>query len=112
MEQWLDIALATSRWFSAQPGVNAYPFDGIMTADEFWEEWSTGPNGLDLLPEIVTSGREFQLQQLLTTLQGKATVTGIKASTKNEAIALLLPLQNNFLKTSPKDFFKISCNRH
>ena len=35
LEQWLDNALAVARWFSAQ--IKSYPFDGIMTADEFWE---------------------------------------------------------------------------
>ena len=108
LEQWLDISLSTSRWFSAQPGVNAYPFDGIMTADEFWEEWATGPNGLELLPEIVKSGREYQAQQLLTTLQGKATVTGIKASTKNEAIAFIIAAAKQFPKNDSESFFSKS----
>ncbi len=108
IEQWLDIALATSRWFSAQPGVESYPFDGIMTADEFWEEWSTGPNSLVLQPEVVTVGREYQQQQLLTTLQGTATVTGIKASTKSEAIAFIIAAAKQFPKNESERFFSKS----
>jgi len=108
LEQWLDIALATSRWFSAQPGVESYPFDGIMTADEFWEEWSTGPNNLVLKPEIVTVGREYQQQQLLTILQGAATVTGIKASTKSEAIAFIIAAAKQFPKNESERFFSKS----
>lgn len=106
LEQWLDIALATSRWFSGNVG--SYPFDGIMTADEFWEEWSTGPNGLVLQPEVVTSGREFEQKQLLTTLQGQASIKGIKASTKNEAIAFIIAAAKQFPKNEDERFFSKS----
>ena len=106
LEQWLDIALSVSRWFSSYVG--EYPFDGIMTADEFWEEWSAGPNGLELFPEIVTAGREYQQQQLLTTLQGKATVIGIKASTKHEAIAFIIAAAKQFPKNEFERFFSKS----
>lgn len=106
LEQWLDIALSVSRWLSIRVG--SYPFDGIMTADEFWDEWSTGPNNLRLLPPIVTAGREYQQQQLLTILQGVATVTGIKASTKNEAIAFIIAAAKQFPKSESERFFSKS----
>ncbi|MBB4807011.1 hypothetical protein HNP38_002307 [Chryseobacterium defluvii] len=90
LEQWLDNALSVSRWFASQDGVGAYPFDGIMTADEFWEEWSMGPKGLVLSPECVIAGREYEKDLLLSALQGYPTIKGIKASTKNEAIAFII----------------------
>lgn len=90
LEQWLDNALSVSRWFAAQDGVGTYPFDGIMTADEFWEEWSVGPKGLILSPECVIAGREYEKNLLLSSLQGAPTIKGIKASTKNEAIAFII----------------------
>lgn len=96
IEQWLDIALSVSRWFAAQDGVGAYPFDGIMTADEFWEEWSIGAKGLVLLPESIIAGREYEKNQLLTTLQGDPTIKGLKASTKNEAIAFIIASAKTF----------------
>lgn len=108
LEQWLDEASATARWFSAQPGVNTFPFDGIMTADQFWDEWSTGPQNLRLLPEIVTVGREYQQQQLLTILQGNATVTGIRASTKSEAIAFIIAAAKQFPSNESERFFSKS----
>lgn len=108
LEQWLDQVLAVSRWFSAQPGIEAYPFDGIMTADEFWDEWSAGPDSLKLLPEVITSGREYQQQQLLTVLKGKATVTGIKASSKNEAIAFIVAAAKQFPVDESERFFSKS----
>lgn len=88
LEQWFDIALATSRWFSSRVG--SYPFDGIMTTDEFWEEWSVGPKALVLSPECIVAGREYEKGLLLSTLQGAPTIKGIKASTKNEAIAFII----------------------
>ena len=84
LEQWLDNALSVSRWFTAQDGVGGYPSDGIKTADEFWEEWSVRPNNLVLLPECITSGREYEKNLLLSTLQGKPAIKGIKASTKKD----------------------------
>lgn len=71
LEQWLDNAQSVSRWFASQEGVGTYPFDGIMTADEFWEEWSIGPKGLVLLSESMTAGREYEKNMLLSTLQGE-----------------------------------------
>jgi hypothetical protein len=95
LEQWLDNAPAVSRWFSSK--IRAYPFDGIMTADEFWGEWSTGgPNGLVLQPELVTAGRELEQSQLLKILQEKPSIKAIKASTKNEAIAFIIATAKQF----------------
>ena len=90
LEQWLDNALSVSRWLASQDGVGTYPFDGIMTADEFWEEWSIGPKGLFLSPECVVAGREYEKDLLLSALQGDPTIKGIKASTKIEAIAFII----------------------
>jgi hypothetical protein len=90
LEQWLDNALSVSRWLASQDGIGTYPFDGIMTADEFWEEWSIGPKGLLLSPECIIAGREFEKDLLLSTLQGEPTIKGIKASTKYEAIAFII----------------------
>lgn len=106
LEQWLDIALSVSRWFSSRVG--SYPFDGIMTVDEFWEEWSMGPNGLVLQPEVVTAGREFEQKQLLSILQGQASIKAIKASTKNEAIAFIIATAKQFPNSESERFFSKS----
>jgi hypothetical protein len=104
LEQWLDNALPVARWFASQGG-GKYPFDGIMTADEFWEEWSIGPNGLVLLPECLIAGREYERNQLLLTLQGEPTIKGVKASTKNEAIAFIVASAKMFQKEEADRFF-------
>lgn len=99
LEQWLDRAPAVARWFASWEDVNACPFDGIMTADEYWEEWSTGPSNFSLLPECVIAGRETEKEKLLSALQEDPTLKGIKASTKSEAIAFIIAS----LKTFPYD---------
>lgn len=106
LEQWLDIALSVSRWFSSRIG--SYPFDGLMTADEFWEEWSIGPNGIVLQPETITSGREIEQKELLNILQGQACIKAIKASTKNEAIAFIIAAVKQFPKSESERFFSKS----
>lgn len=108
IEQWLDNALSVSRWFASQDGVDSYPFDGIMTADEFWEEWSIGGKGLELLPECIISGREYEKNQLLSALQGEPTIKGVKASTKNEAIAFIIASAKTFPIEEADRFFSKS----
>lgn len=106
LEQWLDIAISVSRWFSSQIG--NYPLDGIITIEEFWKEWSTGPNGLALQPKVVTAGRQFEQEQLLNILQGNANIKAIKASTKNEAIAFIIATAKQFEENESERFFSKS----
>lgn len=88
LEQWLEISLPVSKWFAGEPGVNGIPFESVLTAEEFWNEWSTGP--IKLEPEVVTSGREVEQQLLLGILQEKACIKAVKASTKDEATAFII----------------------
>jgi len=106
IEQWLDLALSVSRWLAAQDGVDSYPFDGIMTADEFWEEWSIGK--ITLRPECITSGRDYERNLLLAALQGEPTIKGIKASTKYEAIAFIIASAKTFPIQESDRFFSKS----
>lgn len=108
IEQWLNNALSVSRWFASQDGVGTYPFDGIMTADEFWEEWSIGGKKLVLLPECIISGREYEKNQLLSALQGEPTIKGVKASTKNEATAFIIACAKTFPIEEADRFFSKS----
>ncbi len=103
LEQWLDISLPVSKWFAEEPGVNGIPFDGVLTSDEFWNEWSTGP--IKLEPEVVTSGREFEQQLLFDILQGQACIKAVKASTKDEATAFIIATAKLFSSNESEIFF-------
>ncbi len=101
IEQWLEIAMSVARWFTAQIG--KYPLDGIQTADEFWEEWSAGPKVL--LPEVITSGRDYELNKILEFLSSAPGIKAIRASTKNEAIAFIIAAAKLFAINESERFF-------
>jgi len=94
IEQWLDIALPVSKWFAEEPGINGIPFEGVLTADEFWDEWSSGP--IKLEPDIVIAGREYEQKLLLDILKGEACIKAVKASTREEAVAFIIAAAKKF----------------
>lgn len=101
LEEWFGDAEAPSRWFSSY--IKKYPSDGIITIEEFWKEWSIGPNG-QLSPSSVTTGREYASQQLASFLKGDPGIKAIKASSKDEAIAFIIASAMQFEKESKEIF--------
>ena len=89
LEQWLDEAPAVSRWFASQGYAGVYSADGIITADEYWEEWSCSEQ-LQLQPGCVLAGRDLARVELIKRLEGNPSAIGVRASTKGEAIAFIL----------------------
>ena len=105
IEEWLDTAMAVSRWFSSY--LKKYPLDGIQTPEEFWEEWSIGPR-CKIVPEIVTAGREKEMQEILIFLKSTPGIKAIRASTKKEAIAFIIAAANQFELIESERFFSKS----
>lgn len=89
LEQWLDEAPAVSRWFASQGYAGVYSADGIIAADEYWEEWSCSEQ-LQLRPNFVLAGRDAAREALIELLEGDPSIIGVRASTKGEAIAFIL----------------------
>nr|WP_311466916.1 hypothetical protein [uncultured Porphyromonas sp.] len=89
LAQWLDEAPAVSRWFASQGYAGVCSSEGIMTADECWEEWSCSGQ-LQLQPGCVLAGREVAREALIKLLEGNPSIIGVRASTKGEAIAFIL----------------------
>ncbi len=89
LAQWLDEAPAVSRWFASQGYAGVCSSDGIMTADECWEEWSCSEQ-LQLQPAFVLAGRDVAREGLIKRLEGNPSIIGVRASTKGEAIAFIL----------------------
>jgi len=89
LEQWLDEAPAVSRWFASQGYAGVYSADGIITADEYWEEWSCSEQR-QLQPGCVLAGRDLARVELIKRLEGNPGTIGVRASTKGEAIAFIL----------------------
>jgi hypothetical protein len=105
IEEWLDLAQITSRWFSVF--VKTYPYDGILTVERFWLEWSKGP-GLELPPMVVTAGREFQVEQLRAFLNSTPGIKAIRAPSKDEATAFIIASAMQFEHHANDDFFSRS----
>ena len=89
LEQWLDEAPAVSRWFASQGYAGVCSSEGIITADECWEEWSCSEQ-LQLQPGCVLAGRDVAREALIKLLEGDPSAIGVRASTKGEAIAFIL----------------------
>ena len=89
LAQWLDEAPAVSRWFASQGYAGVCSSDGIITADECWEEWSCSGQ-LELTPDCVLAGREVAKDALIRRLGEDPSIIGVRASTKDEAIAFIL----------------------
>lgn len=100
--QWLDQAAAVSRWFSIF--INKYPADGILTAEEYWREWSLGSIG-ELPPETITAGRSVEIGLLIEFLNGAAGIKAIRAVSKDEAIAFILAATKSFEEHHRERFF-------
>ncbi len=102
LEEWLDDATAVSRWYSQEVG--RVPNDGVITTEEFWKEWAYGPSVV-LSPAFVTTGRERESQELFDFLSSDANIKGVKASTKDEAIAFIIASAKQFEKQHQEHFF-------
>ncbi|WP_367388131.1 hypothetical protein [Lewinella sp. LCG006] len=101
LEEWFEIAPVSARWFSSY--IKKYPPDGIITIEEFWKEWSMGPNGA-LPPKVVTAGREYESKQLLKFLHGAPAILPVQASSKDEAVAFIIATAMQF-EEAPKEAF-------
>lgn len=105
LSQWLGIAPVTSRWLASQEGMNKIPADGVLTAEEYLNEWCTRPNGRKLQPSCITAGRRAEKDQLLTALKGEASLISIKAPSREEAIAFAIASADTFEEEEEKRRF-------
>jgi len=105
LEEWIDETPAVARWFAAEIG--KYPYDGIVTIEEFWKEWAYGPLGI--LPySLLTSGREKECESLLDFLSSPANIKGVKAESKDEAVAFIIAAALQFIEIARSRFLSKS----
>jgi len=88
LQNWLNITDISSKWFIG--AILGRSYENCLTIEDFWEEWSIGPKGIMLVPELVLSGREPSCQQLINFLEGEPNLMAVRASTKDEAIAFIV----------------------
>ena len=102
IEQWLEIAEYVLRWFADY--LRKAPIDGIDLAEQFWKYWSEFRN-IKLTPEVITSGREKEIEDIFDFLKGPPNITSVKAASKNEAIAFIIASAKLFSKDESDRFF-------
>lgn len=102
IEQWLDIAEYVLRWFADY--LRKAPIDGIDLAEQFWKYWSEFRE-IKLTPEVVTSGRTKEQEEVFNFLEGPPNITSVKAASKNEAIVFIIASAKLFLKPESERFF-------
>lgn len=102
IEEWLDLTPPVSIWFAKY--LRIMPFNGLQTANIFWDEWSIGTK-CKLSPEFVTAGRQTEINILLDFLSSTPSIKAVQASTKDEAIAFIIASAMLFEEAQEKFFF-------
>jgi hypothetical protein len=102
LEQWLDQSSPVAVWFAKE--LEKAPSDGALDAEQFWTEWSSGDAG-QLVPKIITSGRENEVNQLCDFLNGTPNIITIQAKTKTEALAFIIAAADCFEENQKQRFF-------
>ena len=102
IEQWLENAEYVLRWFADYLG--KAPIDGIDLAEQFWKYWSEFRD-IKLTPEVITSGRKKEQEDIYNFLDGIPNITSFKAATKTEAIAFIIASAKLFAETGSERFF-------
>ncbi len=103
--EWLENAQISHRWFSIL--TKNHPYDGIYNAEEYWKMISFGPKG-QLLPKVITAGRESQSKALSEFLKDSPSVKAVRGSTKEEAIAFIIASAMLYDNHSKELFFSRS----
>ena len=102
IEQWLEIAEYVLIWFANYLG--KVPIEGIDIAEQYWQYWSEFRD-LKLSPEIITSGRKKEQEEIYNFLEGFPNITSVKAASKDEAIAFILASAKLFPNNESERFF-------
>lgn len=86
LAQWIDLAPSVGAWLAREIG--KIPHIGILSLDEFWEEWSqeTSP---PISPALVVSGRDVEMAQISKWIEAEPAQYFVKANTNDESIAFL-----------------------
>ena len=83
---WLEHAPAVAHWFARL--IDKLPATGVIPLDEWWENWSTISTPR-ISPELVTAGRQQQVDILAQWIKGDPSHFYVQGDTQDEAIAFL-----------------------
>lgn len=103
LEEWIELAPTVGTWLAKH--LRKYPSVGIQSTDDFWEEWTSGPN-FKLTPEVLLGGRKAEQQKLIVGLSSSS-VIGVQGTSREEALAFIISCIKNNHETE-EDFFSRS----
>lgn len=86
LEQWIEEAPSVGSWLAKHIG--KLPEEGILSTEDFWDEWSTGPK-IRLNPEMILGGRAQQAEELADYFT-KSVSCAVKAISRDETIAFII----------------------
>jgi hypothetical protein len=101
---WLEKEPSVSLWFELKHLGN-FPTDGIVLPEDFWEEWSTGPN-LKLDSSIILGGRENERNEILNLIT-LSNIIAIQGTSREEVIAFII--SSLMVDDNIKDTFLRKC---
>ena len=83
---WLEQAPAVAHWFARL--IHKIPPAGVVPLDEWWDHWSMAASP-QISPELLTAGRQNQVQRITEWFQGESRDYYLQGETQEEAIAFL-----------------------
>lgn len=86
LDTWLEQTPAVDLWFSILIGNRPV---GAIDLSSYWDAWS-GVTNPQLIPDLVTAGREEEIPKIHQWLQSEPSVLGVQADTQEEAIAYFI----------------------
>jgi hypothetical protein len=86
LAQWIDTAPATGSWLARKLG--KAPVSGVLSLDEFWEEWSDATKP-PLTAELVLAGRREHVDHVARWAQAAPSQFYVQADTRDEGVAFL-----------------------
>ena len=88
LAQWIYQLPIVTEWFAKK--INVFPETGTILPTDGWNEISIGRNGIVLTPRFYTAGRERQVEELRTIIEGTPRLKAFRASSREEAMAFIL----------------------
>jgi hypothetical protein len=85
--EWFELAPIQSYWLAKEIG--RMPSAGVEIIEDYWNIWRAG-RGYQLIPKVITTGREENVKTLHATLHGTESLITVQALSRDEAIAFIV----------------------
>jgi len=88
LEEWLEQAPSIATWLSTKK-TRDFPLGKLESPERYWDKWSTGPDNVKLLPELLLGGRSAQKEQLLERAHSCSLIV-VEGASEEEALAFII----------------------